>query len=127
MLGTQTPATNLAVRDLARARQFYTDVLGLTPGGPSGPQLAILHAGSAKLLLYVSEHAGSNQATALTWSVGDQLETVVAALRARGVTFEHYPGPHMTLQGDVHVMTHGTHRIAWFKDPDGNILSLTNT
>ena len=127
MLSTYTAAVNLAVTDLDRARRFYADTLGLTPGGPSGPGLAIFKAGASTLLVYVSEHAGSNQATAVTWSVGDQLDTIVAALQAKGVPFEHYPSPHMTLEGDIHRMAHGTHRIAWFKDPDGNILSLINS
>ncbi len=129
MLSNRTAAFNLAVRDLARARSFYQDTLGLTPGGPSGPQLAIVTSGASTLLLYLSEHAGSNQATALTWSVGAELDRIVADLKAKGVAFEHYPGPHLTLEptGDIHAMPSGTHRIAWFKDPDGNILSLTNS
>ena len=121
-------AVNVAVRDLTVARHFYGEVRGLKPGGPAGPQLAIFRSGDSRLLIYLSEFAGSNKATAITWSVGAEIDTVVAALKSKGVIFEHYPSTHMVLEpdGDIHAMPGGTHRIAWFKDPDGNILSLTN-
>jgi len=56
--------------------------------------------------------------------VGEDLERVVAALKAKGVRFEHYDMPNTTLTGDIHVMD--KMKVAWFKDPDGNILNLVN-
>ncbi|MET0329847.1 MAG: hypothetical protein ABW154_00315, partial [Dyella sp.] len=56
------------------------------------------------------------------WMVGPRIGELARALKAKGVVFEHYAMPGMTLEGDVHVAE--GHRIAWFKDPDGNILSL---
>ena len=47
--------------------------------------------------------AGTNQATAVTWVVGDDMEGVVRALKVKGVTFEHYDMPGMTQEGDVHI------------------------
>jgi hypothetical protein len=52
------------------------------------------------------------------------VEDIVRALKAKGVTFEHYDMPDMTRGGDVHVA--GDMKVAWFKDPDGNILDIVN-
>ena len=52
----------------------------------------------------------------------DDVEAEAAALSARGVRFEHYDFPGSTRKGDVHI--HGELKNAWFKDPDGNILSI---
>jgi hypothetical protein len=76
------------------------------------------------LLVYRSDYAGTNQATAATWAVGDELDSVMDDLRSKGVSFEHYDLPGTTREGDVHIL--GDMRGAWFKDPDGNILALVN-
>ena len=60
----------------------------------------------------------------MTWAIGDDLNSIVEALRSRGVTFEHYDMPGLTLEGDLHV-GYGM-KAASFKDPDGNILNLVN-
>jgi catechol 2,3-dioxygenase-like lactoylglutathione lyase family enzyme len=60
----------------------------------------------------------------LTWSLGEDFDAMVAALRAKGVVFERYDLPSMGHDGDVHVA--GGMRVVWFKDPDGNVLSLGN-
>lgn len=60
----------------------------------------------------------------MTWTVGDEIETVVKSLKSKAVTFEHYPMPGLTIEGDIHV-GQGM-KVAWFKDPDGNILNLVN-
>jgi hypothetical protein len=60
--------------------------------------------------------------------VAEEVDELVRTLKGRGVTFEHYELPNLTLQGDLHVA--GPMKVAWFKDPDGNIFSLvtpTNT
>ena len=46
------------------------------------------------------------------------------ALKSKGITFEHYNMSNITLEGDIHV--DGQMKVAWFKDPDGNILNLVN-
>jgi hypothetical protein len=81
-------------------------------------------SGTATVAVYVSRFAGSNQATSCTWSVGDEFDNVMKALKAKGVVFEHYNMPGMTLQGDAHRA--GDYKGAWFKDPDGNILHILN-
>jgi hypothetical protein len=52
------------------------------------------------------------------------VEGVVRALKAKGVTFEHYDMPDTKREGDIHVS--GDMKAAWFKDPDGNILNIIN-
>lgn len=56
--------------------------------------------------------------------VGDKVDAMARALKAKGVNFEHYDLPRTHVEGDVHVA--GERRIAWFKDPDGNILSMVS-
>jgi len=124
MLGDRDAAANIAVKDLQRARTFYAGTLGLTQVGAEGEELIIFKSGSSRINVYWSQYAGTNQATAVTWTVGDDVEDVVRALKSKGVTFEHYDMPGMTREGDVHVA--GDMRVAWFKDPDGNILNIVN-
>ena len=113
--------TMLAVKDLDRARNFYEKTLGLTPVGPQDPEVQVYQTGDSRLAVYVSQYAGTNRATALTWEV-DSVEDAVRDLKGRGVEFEHYDLPDTTRKGDVHIS--GPIRNAWFKDPDGNILAI---
>jgi catechol 2,3-dioxygenase-like lactoylglutathione lyase family enzyme len=131
MLATHSPALNLAVRDLEVARRFYAETLGLTQVSEM-EGLIDFRSGNVMLYVYQSEFAGTNQATAATWSVGEEIETMVATLKSRGVSFEHYTNiPGLAVRGDIHVGDQpdgsaGEFRVAWFRDPDGNLLSLTN-
>ena len=124
MLGDKTAQATVAVKDLKAARPFYEQVLGLTPLPGDEPSVQGFKAGASVVLLYESDHAGSNEATVLTWSLGEAFDDELRALQAKGVTFEHYDMPGMTLEGDVHRA--GGRKVVWFKDPDGNILSLGN-
>jgi catechol 2,3-dioxygenase-like lactoylglutathione lyase family enzyme len=124
MLKNADAAANIAVRNLETARQFYEDVLGLKQVDAEGGELIVFRSGHSTINVYRSEFAGTNKATALTWSVGNKVEKVVRDLKERGVTFEHYDMPGMRLEGDVHVV--GDMKVAWFKDPDGNILNIAN-
>jgi catechol 2,3-dioxygenase-like lactoylglutathione lyase family enzyme len=124
MLGDKNAAANIAVKDLATARKFYEGTLGLTQVDAEGEELIVFRSGNSTLNVYESRYAGTNQATAVTWTVGDEMEAVVRALKSKGVTFEHYDMPDMTREGDVYVA--GDMKVAWFKDPDGNILNIVN-
>jgi len=124
MLNHVDAVANIAVKNLEAARKFYQDTLGLQQVGAEGEELIIFKSGSSRINVYWSQYAGTNQATAVTWTVGDDVEDVVRALKSKGVTFEHYDMPGMTREGDVHVA--GDMRVAWFKDPDGNILNIVN-
>lgn len=123
MLENIDAAANLAVRDLGVARKFYESTLGLTKVDAEGDEVVVYKSGKTKLNVYRSQYAGTNKATAVTWPV-DDVEGVVRELKAKGVTFEHYDLPGMKREGDVHVGGHM--KVAWFKDPDGNILNVVN-
>lgn len=121
MLGKNNAVANLAVRDLDRSRAFFTRTLGLKEVGNEGDELIVLKSGDSLVNVYRSDYAGTNKATAVTWGV-DDIDAEVKSLRDKGVTFEHYDMPGLELDGDIHVG--GNMKIAWFKDPDGNILNL---
>ena len=124
MLSDKDAAANIAVKNLETARKFYEDRLGLKQVGAEGDELVVYKSGNTILNVYRSQYAGTNKATAVTWTVGDDVEGIVRALKAKGVVFEHYDMPDMRLEGDVHVA--GDMKVAWFKDPDGNILNIIN-
>lgn len=121
MIGTRNAVANLAVKDLDRAKDFYTGKLGLRQVGSEAEEVLILKSGDSTVNVYRSEFAGTNKATAVSWEV-DDIDAEVKSLRDKGITFEHYDMPGLDLKGDVHV-GEGM-KIAWFKDPDGNILNL---
>lgn len=122
MLTNATAFPTIGVKDLNVARDFYEKKLGLKPVGEPDDQVQLFKSGDATIEIYKSEFAGTNQATALTWGVGDELDNEVKTLRDKGVEFEHYSMPETQIEGDVHVMK--GMKAAWFKDPDGNILCL---
>lgn len=106
------------------AKKFYEETLGLTQVRAEGQEVIVLRSGNSTIYVYKSQYAGTNQATALTWVVGKDIESVVRELKVKGVTFEHYDMPDVTREGDIHVS--GNMKVAWFKDPDGNILNVIN-
>jgi catechol 2,3-dioxygenase-like lactoylglutathione lyase family enzyme len=114
----------VAVRDLDTAKRFYEGTLGLKRTDQQEEEALTYQAGNTRLLVYRSRYAGSNQATATTWMLGNDMEKVVQLLKGKGVKFEHYDMPGMTLKGDIHVAD--GMKAAWFKDPDGNIHALVS-
>ncbi|MGH7435988.1 MAG: VOC family protein [Polyangiaceae bacterium] len=122
MLGDRDAIATVAVRDLAQAREFYEGVLGLRVANAQGSEAITFKSGNSSVIVYRSDFAGSNKATAINWMLGQDIAKVVQGLRERGVTFEHYDLPGLTRKGDVHEF--GEFKTAWFKDPDGNIISL---
>lgn len=123
-LSTKDALATVPVKDLARAKTFYEQTLGLEPVETEESGVQAYRAGSSTILVYQSDFAGTNQATAVTWPVGDDLDSIVADLKAKGVAFEHYSMPGTTLEGDIHVSGHL--RVSWFRDPDGNIINVGN-
>jgi len=124
MLSDRDAVANLAVKDLPAARKFYEGTLGFQPIDHEGEEVIVYRSGRTRFNVYRSKEAGSNRATAMTWAVGDDVKAVVRELKAKGVAFEHYDMPGITLEGDVHV-GYGM-QVAWFKDPDGNILNIVS-
>ena len=123
MLANTDAIATCAVKDIAAARKFYEGTLGLAPMPAEEEGVLAYRSGKASILVYQSQYAGTNKATAVTFAVTD-LESEVQALKARGVRFEHYDLPGTTRKGDVHGS--GKTKAAWFKDPDGNILALVS-
>lgn len=124
MLEGKEPIATVAVKELGVARKFYEGVLGLKLEHAEGSEAHTYRGGGSRLIVYRSQYAGTNQATALNFMVGAEIDKLVRGLGERGVKFEHYDLPGLTQQGDLHVA--GTMKVAWFKDPDGNIICLMN-
>jgi catechol 2,3-dioxygenase-like lactoylglutathione lyase family enzyme len=112
--------SGFSVDDVARAKQFYNDTLGLDVSEENG-MLTLHIAGDRDTLVYPKgdQHAPATY-TILNFPV-DDIEQAVVALAERGVEFEHYPGMDIDAKGIFHG---GGPLIAWFKDPAGNILSV---
>ena len=125
MLSNKDAVANLAVKDLQAARKFYEGTLGLKPVSEAGDEFIVYESGRSTLNVYRSDYAGTNKATAVTWAVGEDVDRVVRDLKAKGVKFEHYDMPEMKREGDIHIG--GDMKVAWFKDPDGNILNIVNS
>jgi catechol 2,3-dioxygenase-like lactoylglutathione lyase family enzyme len=110
----------LPVKDLDRAKRFYEEKLGLTPESED-PGAAHYRTGSTAFDLYPTQFAGTAQHTLAAWIV-DDLRAVVADLRDRGVVFEEYDLPGLKTEDGVADL--GFELAAWFKDSEGNVLSL---
>jgi catechol 2,3-dioxygenase-like lactoylglutathione lyase family enzyme len=115
----------IPVRSLAPAKAFYEDKLKLKRvSSDEETGVATYRSGSSTLVVYQTEFAGTNKATAATWGLGDDFDASLSALQQAGVAFEHYDFPGGRRDGDVHLF--GSFKAAWFKDPDGNILHINN-
>jgi catechol 2,3-dioxygenase-like lactoylglutathione lyase family enzyme len=127
VLGKKDAIATAAVKDLTTARRFYEDKLGLKPLQDEEDHGVVTYrTGGSSLVVYASQFAGTNQATTVTWGVGGDFDAIVQSLQSKGVAFEHYDGlPDVTREGDVHKS--GGYKLAWFKDPDGNIHHLIST
>jgi catechol 2,3-dioxygenase-like lactoylglutathione lyase family enzyme len=124
MLATRDAVANLAVKDLNVAKRFYEQTLGLKAVSSDDAEVLTFKSGDSLLNVYRSQFAGTNKATAVTWAV-DDVPGEVQQLKSKGVQFEHYDMPGLKREGDVHVG--GKMQVAWFKDPDGNILNIVST
>jgi predicted enzyme related to lactoylglutathione lyase len=114
--------TTIPTRDLDRARQFYEQTVGLMPGDMVGDGIMYMLGGAARLFVYVTQAAGSAQHTLASFEV-DDIRQVVADLRTRGITFADYDYPTLKTHDGIAELPHAW--AAWFTDPDGNILALT--
>ena len=110
-------------RDPKKATSFFVDALGLRLVSEDSFAVVFDSGGITVRLVDVSSVKDFRPAafTILGWSV-DDIQQTVRGLRDRGVTFERYPG---MAQDDLGVWTAPSGaKVAWFKDPDGNILSV---
>ena len=129
MLKGSDVAARLPAQDLARAKSFYRDKLGLTPSEerPGGLRY---QCGNGWFSLFESAGVPSGNHTQLAWEV-DDVDATVAQLRARGVVFEQYDLPGLkTVNGIAEVAGHYQsrggvgERAAWFRDSEGNLLGI---
>ena len=117
--------SGFSVDDLAKAKDFYSQVLGLeTEDGPFGMELK--PAGQNHVFVYPKDNHIPATYTVLNFKV-DNIDQAVDALAEKGVVFERYPG--MPGEQDEKGILRGLavkqgRDIAWFKDPAGNILSV---
>jgi catechol 2,3-dioxygenase-like lactoylglutathione lyase family enzyme len=123
VLANTDAIATIAVKNVEAARKFYEDILGLKRTRSEETGVQGYQSGNSSVLVYESQYAGTNKATAATWAV-ENLEGVVRDLKAKGIRFEHYDMPGASRKGDIHGT--GKTKAAWFKDPDGNILAVVS-
>ena len=122
-------ATRLPCEDLERARRFYRDVLGLEPAEERDGGL-LYHGASGSFALFASAGRSSGESTQMAFEV-DDLDAVVAALKARGLEFEEVDMPGLETRDGI-VEVEGNYpskggrgeRAVWFRDSEGNLMGL---
>ena len=113
----------IAVSDMSRAREFYEGKLGLRVSTDTGDNVAYACAEGTLIHIYSSPHAGQSTAT-LAGFLADDVEQVVEDLAAKGVVFEQYDEPPVVTDEKGIAAFEGGAKVAYFKDPDGNVLSI---
>ena len=121
MFGPKPLVPMLPASDIDRAIAFYRDTLGLKPVGDEAGG-ARFEAGGSWFVVYPSQFAGTNKATAAGWEV-DDLEAAVTELKGKGVTFQEFEMEGMTMENSIMSAPDGT-QAAWFEDTEGNIIGL---
>lgn len=111
----------LPVKDLARARRFYEDRLGIEVVGGKPDGKFVYRCGGTEIALFPKPEGTKAEHTALSFRV-DDIGEAVAALKSRGVVFADYDLP--GLKTVEHVCVLGAEKAAWFEDTEGNILCL---
>jgi catechol 2,3-dioxygenase-like lactoylglutathione lyase family enzyme len=119
MLANSKAYSGIAVTDMASARRFYADTLGLNTSEEHG-LLWLHHAGGRDTLVYEQPEATAASYTVLNFQVED-IDEAVRFLRSRGISLERYAGFE---QDDLGVFRGEGPDIAWFTDPSGNVLSV---
>jgi len=123
ILESATPAIVICSRDRARATAFYRETLGLVLAHED-KFAAVFNTGGITLRVSFVADFTPHEHTILGFSVTD-VKATVRALREKGVTFNIYPGFNQDELG-VLTLPGGVGHVAWFRDPDGNVLSVTN-
>lgn len=112
----------LPAKDMARARAYYRDVLGLEASDAMDEENLLYRSGNGTaFLLYNTDNAGTAKNTQMGWRT-DNIEAEVEDLRGRGVVFEEYDFPGMKTENGI--ATTPVEKAAWFKDSEGNILNI---
>ncbi len=111
----------IPARDVARARRFYEDKVGLKPKLEIAGGVVYEFGKGTACFLYPTKNAGTSKASQAFWQV-DDIEREVAELKERGVRFEEYDTPEMKTTNSI--FTGGGAKAAWVKDSEGNILAV---
>lgn len=111
----------IPARDIARARRFYEDKLGLKAREETGGGVVYEFGQGTACFLYPTPNAGTSRASQAFWAV-DDVDRLILALKARGVVFEDYDMPGE--KSPAGAITAGGAKAAWFKDSEGNIMAL---
>jgi catechol 2,3-dioxygenase-like lactoylglutathione lyase family enzyme len=120
MLASSPINAFVRITDPQRARNFYEKVLGL-PVVSDNPFMMVFRANNALVMAQKGEKFSPLRGTVLGWEVKD-INKAVAALVKNGIVFERYEGMD---QDKLGVWKSPDGKVAWFKDPDGNVLSLS--
>lgn len=123
MFGDTKAFSGFSVRDVAAARKFYGETLGLKTSESDG-MLTLHIAGGRDILVYPKDNHTPATFTILNFPV-DDIDKAVDELTRRGVRFERYDGFDANEKGIVRGDMGPP--IAWFKDPSGNVLSVLQT
>ena len=111
----------IPAKDMARARKFYEEKVGLKPAQDTNGGVVYEFGRGTACFLYPTPNAGTSQASQAFWSVAD-VDREIEALKARGVVFEDYDMPGE--KSAAGAITAGGAKAAWFKDSEGNIMAL---
>jgi len=111
----------IPAKDVARARRFYEDKVGLRPKQEIAGGIVYEFGKGTACFLYPTPNAGTSRASQAFWQV-DDVDREIAALKARGVTFEDYDMPGEKSPSGA--ITAGGAKAAWFTDSEGNILAI---
>jgi predicted enzyme related to lactoylglutathione lyase len=123
MLDQGSVTANIPAADLARARAFYAEKLGLSPSQEvEGIIMVYRTTGGSPFSVYQTEYAGQAGHTIAQWHV-DDVDAEVRDLKGKGVTFEHYDMPGVEWDGDV-ARLEGMGKAAWFRDSENNVLCI---
>ena len=122
MLKNASIVPYIPVSDLARARKFYEEKVGLTPREKYAGGVIYECGNGSWVFMYPSGGAGTSKASTAFWAV-DDVVAEVAELKARGVVFEEYDMPGIKTVNSI--ATAGGAKTAWFKDSEGNILAVS--
>jgi catechol 2,3-dioxygenase-like lactoylglutathione lyase family enzyme len=124
MLGEHDAAAMIPTKDLEKSRRWYEDVLGFK-AVVDDPNGISYRTGGGVFNLYPTQFAGTAQHTLIGWQVPD-ISAAVDELAGKGVEFEQYDMEGLKTDAKG-IASFGEEKGAWFKDPDGNILSLWQT
>ena len=122
MLAKRRVYATIPATDIKRAKRWYEEKLGLKPSSESDMGAQYVLGNGTGFLLYPTQFAGKAPNTLLGFESTD-VETDVAALKKKGVKFEEYDMPGLKTVNSIATMGGG--KGAWFKDSEGNILSIS--